>query len=68
MSWRSDRPTEARLASAEFEKKTAEARAELYRQMDEMRRAAMDERAEIMSRYSRRSRSRDRSRVGQARR
>jgi F-type H+-transporting ATPase subunit b len=41
---------EARLASAEFEKKTAEARTELYRQMDEMRRAAMDERAEIMLR------------------
>ena len=42
--------TEARLASAEFEKKTAEARTELYRQMDEMRRAAMEERAEIMAR------------------
>jgi F-type H+-transporting ATPase subunit b len=41
---------EARLASAEFEKKTAEARTELYRQMDEMRRAANQERAEIMSR------------------
>ncbi len=41
---------EARLASLEFEKKTAGARAELYRQMDEMRRAAMNERAEIMSR------------------
>lgn len=41
---------EARLASVEFEKKTADARAELYRQMDEMRRAAMHERAEIMSR------------------
>ncbi|MDQ3211350.1 MAG: ATP synthase F0 subunit B [Acidobacteriota bacterium] len=40
----------ARLASAEFEKKTAEARAELYRQMDEMRRAAMTERADIMTR------------------
>lgn len=42
--------SEARLASAEFEKKTAEARGELYRQMDEMRRAAMSERAEIMAR------------------
>jgi F-type H+-transporting ATPase subunit b len=41
---------EARLASAEFEKKTGEARAELYRQMDEMRRAAMNERAEILAR------------------
>jgi F-type H+-transporting ATPase subunit b len=35
---------EARLASAEFEKKTGEARAELYRQMDEMRRSAMSAR------------------------
>ena len=41
---------EARLATAEFEQKTAEARAELYRQMDEMRRTAMNERAEIMTR------------------
>ncbi len=41
---------EARLATAEFDRKTGEARAELYRQMDEMRRAAMDERAAIMSR------------------
>ena len=41
---------EARLASAELDKKTQEARGELYRQMDEMRRTAMDERAEIMSR------------------
>ena len=42
--------TEARLATAEFERKTTEARAELYRQMDEMRRAAMAERAEILAR------------------
>jgi F-type H+-transporting ATPase subunit b len=41
---------EARLAAAEFEKKTGEARAELYRQMDEMRRTAMNERAEILTR------------------
>ncbi len=41
---------QARLASAEFERKTADARAELYRQMDEMRRAAMEERAETLSR------------------
>jgi F-type H+-transporting ATPase subunit b len=41
---------EARLASAEFEKKTGEARADLYRQMDEMRRSAMNERAEILAR------------------
>ena len=41
---------EARRASAEFDRKTGEARAELYRQMDEMRRTALDERAAIMDR------------------
>ncbi len=41
---------EARLAAAEFDRRTGEARAELYRQMDEMRRTAMDERAAIMAR------------------
>lgn len=41
--------TEARQASDEFERRTAEARSDLYRQMDEMRRAAMAERAEIMA-------------------
>ena len=41
---------EARAATAEFERKTAEARAELYKQMDEMRRAALAGRAEILSR------------------
>lgn len=41
---------EARVAAAEFEQKTGEARAELYRQMDEMRRTAMDARARIMAR------------------
>jgi F-type H+-transporting ATPase subunit b len=41
---------DARLASAEFDRKTGEARAELYRQMDEMRRTALDERAAIMAR------------------
>lgn len=41
---------EARLASAEFEQKTADARGELYRQMDEMRRSATNERAETMAR------------------
>jgi F-type H+-transporting ATPase subunit b len=41
---------EARIASAEFERRTAEARAELYRQMDEMRRTAMAERAAILER------------------
>ncbi len=42
--------SEARQASDEFEKRTTEARTELYRQMDEMRRAAMSERAEIVAR------------------
>ena len=41
---------EARLAAAEFDRKTSEARGVLYRQMDEMRRSAMDERAAIMAR------------------
>ena len=41
---------EARSAVAEFEQKTAAARGELYRQMDEMRRIASDERAEIVAR------------------
>jgi len=41
---------EARTAAAEFEQKTAAARAEIYRQMDEMRRTANSERAEVMAR------------------
>ena len=41
---------EARLAVAEFDRKTSEARAELYKQMDEMRRTALDERSAILSR------------------
>ena len=41
---------EASRATAEFDRKTGEARAELYRQMDEMRRTAMDARADIMNR------------------
>jgi F-type H+-transporting ATPase subunit b len=41
---------EARAATAELEAKTAAARAEIYRQMDEMRRAALGERAEILTR------------------
>ena len=41
---------EARRATAEFDRKTGEARAQLYRQMDEMRRTAMDERAAILAR------------------
>jgi F-type H+-transporting ATPase subunit b len=42
--------TEAQAASAEFERKTTAARAELYREMDEMRRAALGHRAEIVAR------------------
>jgi F-type H+-transporting ATPase subunit b len=41
---------EARAASAEFDQKVAAARAEVYRQMDDVRRAALNERAEIMAR------------------
>lgn len=42
--------SEARLAVAEFEQKTAAARGELYRQMDEMRRTATNERDAILAR------------------
>jgi F-type H+-transporting ATPase subunit b len=42
--------SEARTATAEFEQKTAAARADLYRQMDDMRRKANDERAETLAR------------------
>lgn len=41
---------EARAATAEFERKTADARGEIYRQMDEMRRTALAERADIIAR------------------
>jgi F-type H+-transporting ATPase subunit b len=41
---------EARAASAEFEQKTALARADIYRQMDEMRKAALTDRADILAR------------------
>jgi F-type H+-transporting ATPase subunit b len=41
--------TEARAASEEFERKTAAARAELYREMDDMRRAALGRRAQIVA-------------------
>ena len=40
--------TEAQAATAEFERKTTAARAEMYREMDEMRRAALGHRAEIV--------------------
>jgi F-type H+-transporting ATPase subunit b len=42
--------TEARAATAEFDRRTAEARGEIYKQMDEMRRAALAERTEILAR------------------
>ena len=41
---------QAKAAAAEFEQKTMAARAETYRQMDEMRRAANADRAEEMAR------------------
>lgn len=41
--------TEAQAATAEFERKTAAARAEMYRETDEMRRAALGRRAEIVA-------------------
>ncbi|HET7618033.1 MAG TPA: ATP synthase F0 subunit B [Vicinamibacterales bacterium] len=44
---------QAQHATAEFEQRTAAARAELYRQMDEMRRAALGHRAEIVERTRR---------------
>jgi F-type H+-transporting ATPase subunit b len=40
---------EAQAATAEFERKTAAARAEMYREMDEMRRVALGRRAEIVA-------------------
>jgi F-type H+-transporting ATPase subunit b len=39
---------EARRATEEFDRQTSTARAEVYRQMDEMRRAAMDDRAALV--------------------
>jgi F-type H+-transporting ATPase subunit b len=41
---------EAKAALAEFEQKTSAARGEIYKQMDDMRRAALAERAEILAR------------------
>ena len=40
---------EAKAATDEFERKTSAARAELYREMDDMRRAALNRRAEIVA-------------------
>jgi F-type H+-transporting ATPase subunit b len=40
---------EAAAATAEFEKKTSAARAEVYRQMDEVRRTALEARAQILA-------------------
>ena len=39
----------AQAATAEFEEKTAAARAEIYRQMDDMRRAALEQRATLVA-------------------
>ena len=41
--------TEAQAAAGEFERKTGAARAEMYREMDDMRRAALGRRAEIVA-------------------
>ena len=41
---------DARAAAAEFEQKTTAARADIYKQMDEMRRTANAERTEMMAR------------------
>lgn len=41
--------TEAQAAAAEFERKTGAARAEMYREMDDMRRGALGRRAEIVA-------------------
>ncbi|HEX9367379.1 MAG TPA: ATP synthase F0 subunit B [Vicinamibacterales bacterium] len=40
---------EAQAATVEFDRKTGAARAEMYREMDEMRRAALGRRAEIVA-------------------
>lgn len=40
---------EARRASEEFERKTNDARADVYRQMDDMRRAGLEERAALVA-------------------
>lgn len=40
---------EAAAATAEFERKTAAARAEVYREMDDVRRAALDARGQILT-------------------
>lgn len=40
---------QARAAAAEFDQKTAAARGEIYKQMDEMRRGALAERAEVIA-------------------
>jgi F-type H+-transporting ATPase subunit b len=41
--------TEAQAAAAEFDRRTTAARAEIYREMDDMRRGALARRAEIVS-------------------
>jgi len=40
--------SEAKAATEEFDRKTAAARADVYRQMDDMRRVANDERAKLL--------------------
>jgi F-type H+-transporting ATPase subunit b len=41
--------TEAQAAAEEFDRKTAAARADMYREMDEMRRVALSRRTEILA-------------------
>ena len=40
---------DARAAAADLDQKTAQARAEIYRQMDEMRKTALSERTEMLA-------------------
>ena len=60
--------TEAQAATAEFDRKTTAARAEMYREMDEMRRGALGRRAEIVAADARGSRGAGRRRHHAARR
>ena len=45
-----EKAAKAEAATAQFEERTAAARAEVYRQMDDMRRAALERRAELVAR------------------
>ena len=60
--------TEAQAAAAEFDRETAAARAEMYREMDEMRRGALNPRAEMRGRPARGSGGAGRRRLARSRR